>query len=157
MKSLILAVLMVGMFLGVAHAADFAANMTDGVNLFADNHTFALSDNPKLFIGMPAGSSDSFAFWFVGPSSTFDANNNSFAYSASAELFNDSYITLPWGTGNLTKAPGTWTAQVNHSPFDIDDCPSKTLHFNFAPEPISASLFLLGGAGLAFYRKRSKA
>jgi hypothetical protein len=163
MKSLILAVMLVVCSLGVARANSVTAYITDGSTYangtYVDrtNTTFSLSENPELYVSLAnLAYNTEWSFW--GP-------NGTVLYTNTTSGKNLSWLDTPdWST--ITKTPGLWEVTAQYyvlgtgrpgSETSKSFCGSTTLPFTFAPEPISASLFLLGGAGLAIYRKRKQA
>jgi hypothetical protein len=66
----------------------------------------------------------------------------------------DLTLTLDWLS--VPKTPGPWSVDGIYSDFENPDV-MKTTGFSFVPEPISASLFLLGGGALAVIRKKKQA
>ena len=150
MKRFLLALMMVGLFAGVAHASNFTAYMTDSsLAALPDNYTYSLSQDPWLAFNVPtSGLKMEWAKWFN--------NASQLIFSSSWTTMNQTYVEKPAWTQAL-KTPGEWLVTLKATSGCPDGiCEKKTLHFNFAPEPVSCSLFLLGGAGLAFARRKNK-
>ena len=153
MKSLFLALVMVCFSVGIAHAA-FDAYITDGsiVNgSYVDRSggTFSLSESPMLFVNLTGLIQNGGASYWWAPAGDDPVYTGSVVNVTS-------WLDKPdWNA--LGRTPGTWAVEaVGSSSIDCTNgaCPVKDLSFNFAPEPISCSLFLLGGAGLALLRRK---
>jgi hypothetical protein len=156
MKSLFLALMMVCFSVGIAHAS-FDAYITDG-NISNGSYvdrtgdTFGLTESPKLFVNLTGLVQNGGASYWWAPV------GDDPVYSGSVVNVTSWLDTPDWNA--LGRSPGTWAVRaVGASAIDCTngDCPVKDLTFKFAPEPISASLFLLGGAGLAIVRKKKQA
>ena len=153
MRHLVIAALIV-FVLAVPAFADYQEWITDGtmVNGTYTNRTdsvFELSETPYVYMSLPSVISNVKSTWWN--------SGDSWYYEGSGKGSNlTALFTLDWGNGagQAPKTPGPWLAQADYSaPGSVG---SKTLHFSFAPEPISAGLFLLGAAALFSSRKQEK-
>lgn len=156
MSKILALVMFIGtaLFSGVASASSvYEAWITDGTmtgGQYTDrtDSVFSLTETPYVFISLPDSLSSvdnvKATWWNDGADWSFVGTDKSGSLTA--------LLTLDWKT--VTKTAGLWTVQADYSaPGSIG---SKTLNFTFAPEPVSAGLFLLGGGALAFLRRKQK-
>lgn len=146
-------------FAAVPNPSAFYLYMTDsngGTNIVSD---YTLGQQPWLRMHFPeAGYKIDVASW--GSQTT----GATFLDNPNVTSANDVWLTLNnWNTLTPEQKAGSWKVDGSYSLLniiggDITSTPAGKgmVSFNVAPEPISATLFLLGGAGLAVRRFTQK-
>ncbi len=125
--------------------------------------TFSLSQQPYSYLFIPHASYEYL------PSSL----NVKWTWVFSGEdRYEERYFLLPWEThqdaqGNFyifetaplwedIKEPGQWEAQISWCAWEGGGYHNKSASFTVTPEPLGCSLFALGGAAIAFIKKRRR-
>lgn len=152
MKRLVLALIFVIAVSSRAFAA-FDYYMTDKTPGDGTTYTdrsfqvFNLAEVPYLYLHVPGNdwSETVVASWWTNP------YGEKFFESKGPKDKDDFFMTLNWD--DVGKTAGDWTVT---GLFFADDGSSRkgTTGFTFAPEPVSAGLFLLGGGALALIRRK---
>jgi len=154
---LVVAVIAIVSFSGKVFA-DFEVHMVDALGKnqiadFRDDGDFQLSETPYLYFQIPdfdpnmQGISFGGSYWLDPEDAIFST------VPVTPNSNGEVWLTLDWNS--VTKTTGIWNVSGWYSkPFTQTQNDMTT--FNYVPEPVSTTLFLLGGATLAVRRMRRK-
>jgi len=140
-------------------APAFAASefyITDGTRINGaftnrNDDVFKLSETPYLFVSTDSSQLSLDTIWWN------DVNDKTYTTSFGPSTDKSALLGLVFGngTGEANKTVANWTVDGFLNNFD-GSFTTKQAHFSFAPEPISSSLFLLGGASMLIKKRLKK-
>jgi len=159
-KIAIVVVFLLAVFLISSNA--FAAIDLNGVSMFMTDYNsttektlFSGGETPYLYIGFPSSFN---SLWKSDGSLWKNPDGVLKGFTLDVVAGQDNWYTITnWDT---VKKSGLWTVDAGY--LALGWCNKKiggqSLTFTFAPEPISATLFLLGGGAMAIraFRKKNK-
>ncbi len=108
-------------------------------------HVFQEAESPWLYIHSPYAGLQVEASWWN------DMVGHSYFVSSNIGTTQNVWLAPDWST--TPKTEGEWTVYGTYFGSNGQE-QVGTAKFSFAPEPVSASLFLLGGLGLAVARRK---
>lgn len=109
------------------------------------NTLFQLTETPYVLLHVPTSASSAKWSWWTDPAAVARFNN------AGVNTLTDLTMTLDWAA--VDKTPGEWLVKASYT--IAGQIEYQTVKFTFAPEPLSAGLFITGGSAFALVRRKA--